>query len=148
MNTADIQTLATFAATLPILLVAHNLADHVTGQSDTMAAHKALPGAKGWAANLRHVGAYHLTLAAVGLLAWLTLPIHWSALGTALALGWSAATHALLDRRWPVRRILRAFRAGGFAELNSGGISGLYLSDQALHHAALLVCAILASTVR
>jgi hypothetical protein len=146
--TADAQSLATFAATLPLLLVAHNLADHVTGQTHAQALTKAAPGATGWLANLRHVAAYHATLIALTALAWWLLPLHITVLGALLATVWSAGTHALLDRRWPVRWILVHTRKQGFADLNSGGVSGMYLADQALHHGALLVSALMLAAIR
>ncbi len=148
MNTTDPTTITTFAATLPILLVAHNLADHVTGQTDQQAADKALPGWPGWSANLRHVAAYHLTLIIVAGLAWLVLPLHWSPLGITLALAWSAGTHALLDRRWPVRWILEHTKSPKFATLAGHGLNGAYLADQALHGTALLISALLMGAVR
>ena len=148
MNTTDLTALATFAATLPLLLVAHNLADHVTGQTHAQALTKAAPGRAGWAANLRHVAAYHVTLATLTALAWWLLPLHYTPLGAILAAAWSAGTHALLDRRWPVRWILTHTRKQGFADLNSGGLNGMYLADQALHHAALLISALMLAVVR
>lgn len=162
--TSDLTTLATFAATLPILLVAHNLADHVTGQTHKQAITKGAPtpeqiadaanaGRKlgphaGWGALLGHVAWYHLTIILAALLAWLVLPIHWSAPSAALALGWSALTHGFIDRRWPVRRLLNAMGKRGYAELASGGMNGMYQVDQALHHAMLLISALLAVAVR
>jgi hypothetical protein len=134
MATVDeLTTMATFAASGVVLLVGHNLADHVTGQSDWQAEHKGAPkpedvaaGAsphRGWLANLAHVGQYHLTLIALGFLSWLVLPLHWSALGVVSALVWSAGTHALLDRRWPVRWLLDHTGSSGFARLNAGGLA-------------------------
>lgn len=163
MNT-DTQALAVFAATLPILLVAHNLADHVTGQTNNQALTKGAPTPgqiaasraagkplgphDGWAACAGHVAWYHLTLAAVCALAWAVLPLHWSVPGAALALAWSAATHGFIDRRWPVRRLLVALGKESYADPASGGMNGVYQVDQALHHSALLVSAILASVIR
>ena len=158
MSTDGPTTLATFAATLPILLVAHNLADHVTGQTHKQATTKGAPSPEqiaagadphsGWAALLGHVAWYHATLAAVGALAWLALPIHWSAPGAAAALAWSALTHGFIDRRWPVRRLLTAMGKRGYAELASGGMNGMYQVDQALHHTMLLASAVLAVVIR
>lgn len=63
---SDMATLATFGASAAVLYVGHDVADHVTGQSDWQAANKAAPkpeeiaaGAsphRGWLANLAHVG--------------------------------------------------------------------------------------------
>jgi hypothetical protein len=49
----------------------------------------------------------------------------------------SAATHALIDRRWPVRALLRASGSPGFATVEWGVVA----VDRALH---LLVLAMLA----
>ncbi|MCR3719914.1 MULTISPECIES: hypothetical protein [Prauserella salsuginis group] len=154
MATVDeLMTLATFAASGVVLLVGHNLADHVTGQCDWQAANKGAPkpeevaaGAsphRGWLANLAHVGQYHLSLLVLGFLAWLVLPLHWSAPGVVSALAWSAGTHALLDRRWPVRWLLERTGSPDFARLNAGGLNGMYAADQALHGLALGVSAVL-----
>jgi hypothetical protein len=139
-------TATVFAATLAALLPLHNLADHVT-QTDTMARHKADPGRKGWAANLRHITAYHLTIAPVLALLDLVLHLGYRPLGAILALTWSAGTHALLDRRWPVRWILIRLRAGAFADLAGNGMNGQYLCDQALHSVALLIAALTLTAV-
>ncbi|QYN17450.1 hypothetical protein [Amycolatopsis sp. DSM 110486] len=158
MTVDDTATLATFAASGFVLLVVHNLADHVTGQTDWQADNKAAPkpdevaaGAnphQGWSAILAHVAMYHLTMVVLGLLAWLVLPLHWSVLGVVLALVWSAATHALLDRRWPVRCLLEKTRSPKFAKLNAGGLNGMYAADQALHWLALAVSAVLLAVVQ
>lgn len=92
---------------------------------------------RGWLANLAQVAQYHLRLIVLGLLAWLVLPLHWSPAGVVAALVWSAATHALLDRLWPVRRLLEHIGSPKFARLNAGGLNGMYAADQALHGLAL-----------
>jgi hypothetical protein len=152
-TTMDNLTLAIFAGSWAVLHIGHNLGDHVTGQTDHQATGKGAPtpdqverGAHrhaGWAANLAHVAHYHLTLVIVGLLAWLALPLHWSVTGVVLALVWSAATHAFLDRRWPVRWLLEHTGSPGFARLAAGGINGMYLADQGLHGLALGIAAVL-----
>ncbi|MFJ3221463.1 hypothetical protein ACIPLC_36790 [Kitasatospora sp. NPDC086801] len=149
----NLTVLATTALTLMVLMVGHNLADHVLGQSDRQAAHKGAPsreevaaGAsprRGWGACLAHVGQYHLVLAVLLGLTWLVLPMHWSWTGLTAGLAWSMATHALLDRRFPVRWILQHTGSPDFAELHSAGLNGMYLADQALHSGALLVSALL-----
>lgn len=154
----SLDDLATFASIGFLLLVGHNLADHVTGQTDWQAARKRAPmpeavaaGAdprKGWIANLAHVGAYHLTILLLGVLAWLALPLRWSVAGVVSALAWSSATHALLDRGWPVTWILEHTRSPKFAKTAAGGVNGMYLSDQALHHLALAVASALLTVLR
>lgn len=153
-----VAVLATFGASWAILHFGHNLADHVTGQSDWMAANKAAPtdediaaGAsprRGWLANLAHVGQYHVTVGVLGLLAWLVLPLNWSPMGITAALVWSAATHAFLDRRWPVRLLLQRTGSPAFAAMRSGGLNGMYLADQALHSLALGVAAVMLAVIR
>lgn len=150
-------TLATFAATWAIVHAGHGVADHVC-QTDWQAAHKTAPtpgevaaGAsphRGWRAALAHVATYHLTLIALGSLAWLVLPLHWTPAGIITALVWSALTHAIVDRRWPARRLLHHIRSPRFAELASGGMHGIYLADQAIHHLALLVAAVMLTIIQ
>lgn len=148
MNTPDLTALATFAASWAVLNGTHGLADHVLGQTHAQAMGKAAPGRAGWLADLRHVGAYHLVMAGAGALAWLALPLHWSPVGILVALAWSAGTHALLDRRWPVRWILRRTGSAGFADLADHGLNGMYLSDQSLHTFALLIAAGMLAVIR
>ncbi|MGW4690939.1 hypothetical protein ACWEO1_00945 [Kitasatospora cineracea] len=145
--------LAEFGAVSAVLRVGHTLADHVLGQTDHQAAHKAAPtkeeveaGAnprRGWSACWGHVVRYHLVVAGLYGLVWLVVPLPVTALGVATAVTWSAGTHAILDRRWSVRLILERAGAPRFAALQSGGISGPYLADQALHATALLGSAIM-----
>jgi hypothetical protein len=153
VTVADVARVATFAGSGFFLLVAHNVADHVTGQTDWEAENKAAPTAeevaagvsphRGWLANLAHVGQYHLTVVVLGFVAWLVLPLSWTPAGVLAALVWSGVTHALLDRRWPVRWLLEHTGSKGFARLNAGGLNGMYAADQALHWFALLVAAAL-----
>jgi hypothetical protein len=130
---------ARFAAAYAALYAAHDLADHVLGQSDKQAKHKGDPGPAGYRALAGHVGAYHaVQVAAVLLLRALDVRPGWRR--TAAAVAWSAGTHALLDRRWPVRYILEITRSPGFAtELSP--VCGPYVADQALHHACLTLSA-------
>lgn len=131
----------TFAVALITLLVAHQVGDHVV-QTDRQATAKAGRGRSGLRAMLGHLAAYHLTAAVllIGTGAVLGLPI--SAVGVGAALGFSAVTHGLLDRRWPVRAILRATGAADFAD-STAPVCGMYVADQALHQLALLVSALL-----
>lgn len=150
-------TLATFATVAAVLAVGHDLADHVIGQTDHQAKGKAAPtegevaaGAsprRGWGACLAHVAQYHAVMAAMLALAWAVLPLHLSWTGVAAALALSAGSHALLDRRWPVRWILEHIGSGEFAKLKTAGMNGMYLTDQALHRTALLLCALLITVV-
>jgi len=130
-----------FAVVLVALLVGHSIGDHVA-QTDHQATFKSEPGAVGWRALLGHLLTYHLTVAAVLLLTAFVLHIPLSPLGVTAGLAFSAVTHGILDRRWPVRAVLRATRSPGFAEATTP-VSGMYVADQALHQAALLVTALL-----
>ena len=94
-----------FAVALLALLVAHQVGDHVV-QTDRQATTKAARGGAGLRAMAGHLVGYHVTAAAllVGTDAVLGLPI--SPRGMLAGLGFSALTHGLLDRRWPVRAVL------------------------------------------
>jgi hypothetical protein len=121
----QIATLATFGSTWAVLAVGHNVADHVFGQSDHQAANKGAPSAedlaagasprRGWAACLAHVGQYHLVMATLLVLVWLFIPLPLSVTGLAAGFAWSAASHAVLDRRWPVRWLLQHTGSPDFA---------------------------------
>jgi Protein of unknown function (DUF3307) len=130
-----------FVVALLVLFVAHQLGDHVV-QTDQQAQAKATR----WRALAGHLAGYHLTTAVllIGTDALLRLPI--SARGLAAGLAFSVATHAVLDRRWPVRAILRATRSPQFAEATAP-VCGLYVADQALHQLALLISALLIATL-
>jgi hypothetical protein len=142
-------TLATFGVVSAVLMVSHNIADHVLGQTDRQAAGKGAPSPEqvaeganphaGWGACLAHVGQYHLVMLALLGLADAALPLTMSWAGMMAGLGFSAVTHAFLDRRWPVRWLLRATGSPEFAQLSASGLNGMYLADQALHALALLV---------
>jgi hypothetical protein len=115
-----------------VLLAGHLLGDWVA-QSDWQARTKP----RSWAALAAHVTTYHLVMGAL-----LLLPIlrdGWPARKALLALLVSAATHALIDRRWPVRALLTASASPGFATLEWGVIA----VDQALHLTILALLAVL-----
>lgn len=135
-------TAATFAAVGVTLYAAHQLADHVVGQTDQQAAGKAKPGWAGWRLNLAHVGAYHAVMAAMLAVAWLVLDLDLSPWGVTAGLAFSAATHAVLDRRWPILWIAR--RTGSPKFVAPGHpLPGAYLVDQSLHCGCLWVAALL-----
>lgn len=85
-------------------------------------------------ANQGHMLTYHLAMAAFVLPAW-----HTRATLAAFAVSW--VTHSFIDRRWPVRALLRATGSGEFAE---GW--GVMAADQALHLSILAVIAYLAGS--
>ena len=115
-----------------VLLSSHLVGDWVT-QSDWQAANKT----RSWAALAAHVSRYHLVMALL-----LLAPIlrhGWPAWKALLILGISAASHAIIDRRWPVRALLRAVGSQGLATLEWGVIA----VDQALHLSILAMLAML-----
>jgi len=134
-----------FVVALVALLVAHQLGDHVL-QTDHQAAGKA---GSGWAAARAmagHLLAYHLCALALLMATFWVLGLPLTVVGVVAGLAFSAVTHAALDRRWPVTALLRLLRSPRFAETTSP-VCGAYAADQALHHGALLVSALLVSTL-
>ncbi|MEV4462765.1 DUF3307 domain-containing protein [Micromonospora echinofusca] len=131
-----------FAVVAATFSAGHQVADHVFGQSDKQAAHKAAPGWHGWRHLLGHVLAYHLVVAVMLAVAIAALNLPVTALGLAAGMGFSAVSHALLDRRWLVRWLLIHTGSPDFADRQSP-ICGMYLADQSLHSACLWVSALL-----
>jgi hypothetical protein len=131
----------TFVITLLALIVGHQLGDHVM-QTDHQAAHKAGQGRTAARAMAGHLTAYHLTVAVVlGVTAWaLHLQLTW--FGVAAGLLFSVVTHAVLDRRAVVRLVLQHTGSREFADQTSP-VCGMYVADQSLHWACLLVSALL-----
>jgi Protein of unknown function (DUF3307) len=120
------------AAAFLVLLAGHLLGDWVA-QSDWQAANKT----RSWAALTAHIASYHLIM---GLLLLITILRDDWPVGKALAvLTVSAITHAVIDRRWPVRALLRATGSPGFATVQWGVIA----VDQALHLSILAMLALL-----
>ena len=115
-----------------VMLAGHLLGDWVA-QSDWQATSKI----RSWAALAAHVVTYHLLMGAL-----LLLPIlrdGWPAGKALTALAVSAITHAVIDRRWPVRALMRAAGSPGFATVEWGVIA----VDQALHLFILAMLALL-----
>jgi Protein of unknown function (DUF3307) len=115
-----------------VLLAGHLLGDWVA-QTDWQATTKT----RSWPALAAHVAAYHLVMGALLLLpvmrdGWPT----WKALVVLLV---SAATHAVIDRRWPVRALLRLTASPGFATVDWGVVA----ADQALHVTILAMLAVM-----
>ncbi len=113
------------------LLIGHLLGDWIV-QTDAQAMHKTTS----WRAMGGHVLGYHLTLGVV-----LLIPVvrGWPAGAAAVSLVVSGVTHAFIDRRWPVRWLLRHTGSPGFAEQMWGVIA----VDQALHLTILALLAVL-----
>lgn len=153
---------AAFGATYAVLMAAHDLSDHVI-QTDAQATNKARAMRQMWMpAMAGHVGSYTaVQVLALGALRALA-GVRPSWRRTLAAVAFSAGTHALLDRRWPVIAVLRATGSQNFAKpvvRTTGDVRGVagapaivdavgplplhgpYLADQALHHAALAIAA-------
>lgn len=130
-----------FAVAMATLVAAHQLADHIV-QTDTDANAKAAPGMNGWRHLLIHVGTYHATALVMLVITAVALHMPLTVTGMVAGLGFSAVTHAILDRRWPVRWILQHTGSTAFADRMSP-ICGMYLADQALHYGCLWVAALL-----
>lgn len=107
------------------VIVGHLIGDWII-QTDYQAANKTTS----WKANQQHMLGYHLTLATFCLLAM-------SPAWTAAVVGVSWVTHSLIDRRWPVKRLMVATRSQPFSETDFGVIA----VDQALHLSILLTLA-------
>ncbi|MEV5820413.1 DUF3307 domain-containing protein [Micromonospora haikouensis] len=131
-----------FAVVAATFSAGHQVADHVFGQSDKQAAHKAAPGWDGWRHLLGHVVAYHLVVAVMLTIAIVALDLPVTVVGIVAGLGFSAVSHAILDRRWPVRWLLIHTGSPDFAD-RQAPICGMYLADQSLHAACLWVSALL-----
>lgn len=145
---------AAFAALLAAALAAHEVADNLLGQTDDQAAKKGKPGREGWYADLRHVAAYHATLAAmVGLTVRATrAPV--SSWGLLAGLLVSMISHAGIDRRWPVEKLMAVTGSRRWAEMTirtePHGVPwrpGLNRGDQAAHTGMLLVAALVAVAI-
>jgi hypothetical protein len=142
-----VATAAVTAVAFAALYAGHQVGDHVV-QTNAAALGKGAPTAdllaagvhpwRGWWACLRHVGTYTAAQAVALLLVSVAAPLGWD--GGAAALAVSAGTHAVIDRRWIVRLLIRAKGCQGWPEAP-------YLIDQSLHVGALLVAAVLAGVV-
>jgi len=144
---------ARFGTVFAALYAAHQVADHWI-QTDRQAATKGAPGWSGRAACARHVASY-TAAAAVALAAAEKATGAGIRPGRAAAgLAVSAATHYMIDRRTPLRRLAEVTGHGKFYRLGTPrpgrddnpclGTGG-YALDQAAHvgflfAAALLIC--------
>jgi len=127
-------------------LGAAHLPGDIAAQSNADATGKAYPSNDrlaagvhpftGWGHCLRHCASY-LGCQAVALalvLAVITIPLP----GIAAALAVSGATHAVIDRRWLVQRIVTAKGCTGWS------LAGFWV-DQALHWTAMFLAALIAA---
>lgn len=121
----------TDSALLPLVLAGHFIGDWIV-QTDWQAANKT----HSWAAMAAHMLSYHACLAV--LLLYAGIP----GLAAGVILVGSVVTHSFIDRRWPVKALLRATGSGAFAET----MWGVLAADQALHLSIL--CVLVAAVTR
>lgn len=132
-----------FCAAFIALFTGHHLGDHIA-QTDRQALRKSGRGWPAARAMTGHLIAYHLCVsAALAGLVIIDVPLRLP--GALAALSWSILTHGFIDRRWPVRWLLRRSGAPRFADLKSDGLNGMYLADQSLHIGCLFIGALLAA---
>jgi hypothetical protein len=136
---------AAFPAVYALLRASADVADHWI-QTDHQARRKAEPGAAGHRALAGHVASYVAAQAAALTAGNRLLNLGLSGRGMAAALAVSGTTHYLIDRRWPVRKLAEATGKTRFYELG-GPLGGAYRLDQAAHHTAEAVAAILAARI-
>lgn len=125
-----------FAELFVLLYAAHLAADYPL-QTDHQAAHKAGPGRAGWTAAATHAATHVLVCAAALTAGALVLGLALSPAAVAAGLLWVGATHAVIDRRWPVRWWMEHARQAGFAA--HGGAAHV---DQTAHVLVLVVAAL------
>lgn len=106
------------------------LAGHLIGDWIVQTDYQAMNKTKSWKANQQHMLGYHIVLA---FFCSLSMPLYWT-LAT-LVVSW--ATHSVIDRRWPVKRLMVATKSGPFSESSWG----IFAVDQALHISILAVMA-------
>ncbi|MBE3206767.1 DUF3307 domain-containing protein [Frankia sp. CH37] len=136
-----------FAALFATGYAAHQLGDHLTGQTDWLAEHKADRGPVGWAALVGHLAGYHFTQVVMVAVAVAVLDLPLAPAGAAAGLAISVASHGLWDRRAPVRWLLERTGSPGLAATASHGMNGMYVADQALHVACLWAAALAATAL-
>lgn len=127
-------------------LGAGHLPGDIAAQSNADALSKAYPGNDqlaagvhpftGWAACLRHCRSYLACQAVALALVLVVIPIPLPGIVAALAV--SGATHAVIDRRWLVHRIIAAKGCTGWPEAP-------FWVDQSLHWAAMFIAALIAA---
>ena len=122
-----------FAALLPALLVAHNVADHWV-QSSHQAATKGQKGWRGRAACASHVGTYTATTAVTVAALDRTLGLGVSRRGLVAGQLVSAVSHYWADRRFTLARLCERTGKGGFYRLGQPRpVQGTTASGQLVH---------------
>lgn len=110
---------------LAALLVGHLVGDWIV-QTDWQAANKTTS----WKANQQHMLGYHLALAAFAALTGSVVFVL-----VAVVVSW--VTHSIIDRRWPVIRLMEITQSRPFSRTTAGVI----VVDQALHLSILALLA-------
>lgn len=139
-------TASRFAATLATLTVMHHAGDYLA-QTDHQAACKPAKSDRGdvvcsegesWRALAGHIASYHAAQAAGLVVANRALGLRLRPGRVLAGIAVSAATHAVIDRRWPVRWWMDHT---GSADFRTRG-GGAHV-DQALHHTCLWAAALI-----
>lgn len=145
----------TFAVLVPVLLVAHTVADHWV-QTSHQAATKGAPGWVGRRACAAHVATYTATTAVTVGIVWVLFGLPISPVGFVLGQAVSAVSHYVADRRTPLARLADRLSLGGFYRLgaprdgredNPSLGTGAYALDQSWHHGWLLIAAVVTALV-
>lgn len=139
---------ARFAAVAATLTAAHHVGDFMA-QTDHQANRKPARAdrtvecseAESWWALTKHVASYHAVQAAALVAADRALGLGLSPRRVAAGVALSAVTHAVIDRRWPVRTWMDRTGSQAF-RLHGGGAMHV---DQTMHHACLWVSALVMS---
>jgi len=125
-----------FASLFVLLYLSHLVADYVL-QTDHQASRKADPGRAGWSADLAHAATHAAVTALVLGVGALALHGGPGVVPETLAVVSIAATHAVIDRRWPIRWLMMRTGQSGFYK--AGGAAHV---DQVAHVTVLVTAAL------
>lgn len=151
MQLDTLATAVTFAATLPALLVAHNVADHWV-QTEAQSIHKGHRSHGGRLACLRHVASYTLVTAGTVALLWWLLDLPITPTGFIAGQLVSAVTHYWADRRHTLAKLAALIGKREFVTFgaprpgrddNPSLGTGAYALDQSWHWLWLGVAALI-----
>ncbi|MEV0580929.1 DUF3307 domain-containing protein [Streptomyces sp. NPDC050392] len=126
-----------FASLFVLLYAAHLLGDYPF-QTDHQAGCKADHGAAGWRANFAHAATHVLFCSLALVVAAVVFGESAGVLPGIVAVLWIGATHAFIDRRWPVTRWMTFARQQGWAQ-HGGGAAHV---DQTAHALVLVIAAL------
>lgn len=155
MTPEGIEAAAAFGATLPALLVAHNVADHWV-QTSHQAAAKGRPGWRGSWNCAKHVVSYTAVTAGSVALVWMAFGLAISVSGFVLGQVLSAVTHYWADRRFTLERLAVLTGNDGFYRLgaprpdkddNPSLGTGAYVLDQSWHWLWLGIAALVTALI-